>query len=235
MRSANQFSTRSASCLSQTLERKSGPGSGSPSRRAVCRSTRFRRISLTRSVNAIVDGVLVAIDDEFESAGLPTYEAANEAAPVAEGEKVLWEGRPFLSLTTHYKITNERVRAAVRAAGPRFRRHRAHPHPGPGPYPGHRGAHAGHRRHPHPERRSLEAEADAGECARSPTRSTRSCGGRCWKPGSGSATASRKRCSPPLRRRQSNSPGSLRASRAVHFRLPYDARTFWVFPHKGIR
>jgi uncharacterized membrane protein YdbT with pleckstrin-like domain len=25
-------------------------------------------------------------------------------------EKVLWEGRPFLSLSVHYRITNERVR-----------------------------------------------------------------------------------------------------------------------------
>ena len=62
-------------------------------------------------VNAIVDGVLVAIDGEFEAAGLPTQQAAAGGATVPEGEKVLWEGRPFLSLTTHYKITTERVRA----------------------------------------------------------------------------------------------------------------------------
>jgi uncharacterized membrane protein YdbT with pleckstrin-like domain len=27
-----------------------------------------------------------------------------------EAEKVLWEGRPFLSLSVHYRITSERVR-----------------------------------------------------------------------------------------------------------------------------
>lgn len=30
--------------------------------------------------------------------------------PEEEAERVLWEGRPFLSLVTHYRITNERIR-----------------------------------------------------------------------------------------------------------------------------
>jgi hypothetical protein len=62
-------------------------------------------------VNAIVDGVLVAIDAEFDAAGLPVQQEAAGAAPLHEEEKVLWEGRPFLSFTTHYQITSERVRA----------------------------------------------------------------------------------------------------------------------------
>jgi hypothetical protein len=62
-------------------------------------------------VNAIVDGVLVAIDNEFDQAGLPAQQSASDVAPLNEEEKVLWEGRPFLSLTTHYQVTNERVRA----------------------------------------------------------------------------------------------------------------------------
>jgi hypothetical protein len=61
-------------------------------------------------VNAIVDGVLVAVDQEFDQAGLPAQQDAN-VAPLNDEEKVLWEGRPFLSLTTHYQITTERVRA----------------------------------------------------------------------------------------------------------------------------
>lgn len=61
-------------------------------------------------VDAIADGVLVAIDQEFQDAGLPARDLAAEAAPIAEGEKVLWEGRPFLSLTTFYRVTSERVR-----------------------------------------------------------------------------------------------------------------------------
>jgi hypothetical protein len=61
-------------------------------------------------VNSIADGVLVAIDQEFENAGLPSHGLANEAAPLPDDEKLLWEGRPFLSLATYYRITNQRVR-----------------------------------------------------------------------------------------------------------------------------
>jgi hypothetical protein len=61
-------------------------------------------------VNAIVDGVLVAVDEEFDHAGLPARQDAASSSPLHDEEKVLWEGRPFLSLTTQYQITNERVR-----------------------------------------------------------------------------------------------------------------------------
>lgn len=68
-------------------------------------------------VDAIADGVLVAIDHEFEEAGLPSKGLADEAAPLGDEEKLLWEGRPFLSLTTHYRITNQRVRAQYGLVG----------------------------------------------------------------------------------------------------------------------
>lgn len=61
-------------------------------------------------VSAIADGVLTAVDQELAEAGLATRGLADEAAPLQSEEKVLWEGRPFLSLTTFYRITNERVR-----------------------------------------------------------------------------------------------------------------------------
>ena len=61
-------------------------------------------------VSAIADGVLLAVDQELAEAGLATRGVADEAAPLQAEEKVLWEGRPFLSLTTFYRITNERVR-----------------------------------------------------------------------------------------------------------------------------
>jgi hypothetical protein len=77
-------------------------------------------------VNAIADGVLLAVDSMFEEAGLPSLrEAADQpfgtaavpaglapqpgASPLGQ-EQVLWEGRPFLSLATFYRITNQRVR-----------------------------------------------------------------------------------------------------------------------------
>jgi hypothetical protein len=61
-------------------------------------------------VNAIADGVLVAVDQELAEAGLATRGLTDEASPLQSEERVLWEGRPFLSLTTFYRITNERVR-----------------------------------------------------------------------------------------------------------------------------
>lgn len=60
-------------------------------------------------VNAITDGVLVAVDDLLEDSGLAGRQDSS-LAPLNEEEVVLWEGRPFLSLVTHYRITNERIR-----------------------------------------------------------------------------------------------------------------------------
>jgi hypothetical protein len=77
-------------------------------------------------VNAIADGVLLAVDSMFEEAGLPSLrEAADQPSGIPAGdggpapqpgatpsdqEQVLWEGRPFLSLATFYRITSQRVR-----------------------------------------------------------------------------------------------------------------------------
>ncbi|GAB4438832.1 MAG: hypothetical protein Fur0044_35490 [Anaerolineae bacterium] len=67
---------------------------------------------LDRLVGAITEGVLKEMDDLLtQTSGQP---AAVAKAQVDDGddevEKVLWEGRPYLSLSVHYKITNERVR-----------------------------------------------------------------------------------------------------------------------------
>jgi hypothetical protein len=65
-------------------------------------------------VNAIADGVLVAVDELLDDAGLPSRQYAEQALSSSlrsdDEEKVLWEGRPFLSLATFYQITNQRVR-----------------------------------------------------------------------------------------------------------------------------
>ena len=60
-------------------------------------------------VNAITDGVLVAVDDLLEDSGMAGRQDS-AFAPLADEEVVLWEGRPFLSLVVHYRITNQRVR-----------------------------------------------------------------------------------------------------------------------------
>jgi hypothetical protein len=61
-------------------------------------------------VDAIADGVLLAVDDALDEAGMPARQSTLAADPLDEEEQVLWEGRPFLSLVTFYRITNERVR-----------------------------------------------------------------------------------------------------------------------------
>lgn len=67
---------------------------------------------IDRLVDAITEGVLKEMDDFLsQTSGRPV------SAPAAvtdddddDVEKILWEGRPFLSLSTHYTITNQRVR-----------------------------------------------------------------------------------------------------------------------------
>ncbi len=61
-------------------------------------------------VSAIADGVMLAVDQELQEAGLSTRGYSDDSLAPPEQEKVLWEGRPFLSLTTFYRITTERVR-----------------------------------------------------------------------------------------------------------------------------
>lgn len=62
-------------------------------------------------VRKIADTVMVSIDqvlDEIEQSSTPQ---ATRALDVSEnGEKVLWQGRPFLSLVEHYILTNERLK-----------------------------------------------------------------------------------------------------------------------------
>ena len=69
---------------------------------------------LNTLVDAIADGVLVAVDELLDDAGLPSRQYAQEALGASlktgDEEQVLWEGRPFLSLVTFYQITNQRVR-----------------------------------------------------------------------------------------------------------------------------
>ncbi len=61
-------------------------------------------------INALLDGVLVLIDESLEDAGLPPRQQDAAAFSLESDEKVLWEGRPFLSPFTWYQITTERVR-----------------------------------------------------------------------------------------------------------------------------
>jgi hypothetical protein len=66
------------------------------------------REQLDKLVGGIADGVLLTFNELLDDASPTAPADADEAAP--SGEQVLWEGRPFLSLTEHYRVTTERVR-----------------------------------------------------------------------------------------------------------------------------
>lgn len=59
-------------------------------------------------VESILSTVLVEVDDELGR----TIAESPEEADTEDGseERVLWEGRPFLSISEHYTITSERIR-----------------------------------------------------------------------------------------------------------------------------
>ncbi|GAB4454283.1 MAG: hypothetical protein Kow0031_36350 [Anaerolineae bacterium] len=59
-------------------------------------------------VDAITEQTLAAIDDLIGEQAAQT--AAGELDVDVDDEEVLWEGRPFLSLSVYYQITSERVR-----------------------------------------------------------------------------------------------------------------------------
>lgn len=71
------------------------------------------KAEMDKLVGATTDSVLLFMDDMLEQVRLETVaqESASKA-PKEEGdvEQVLWEGRPFLSLIEHYRVTNERIR-----------------------------------------------------------------------------------------------------------------------------
>lgn len=67
---------------------------------------------MDKLVGAITEGVLKEVDDLLgETTGTPAFAAKASPDDVDDDiEKVLWEGRPYLSISVQYQITNERVR-----------------------------------------------------------------------------------------------------------------------------
>jgi hypothetical protein len=64
-------------------------------------------------VNLTTEAALLELDDEIGSSLKEKNGANGRLSPPAdtrETEQILWEGRPFLSITIRYMITNERVR-----------------------------------------------------------------------------------------------------------------------------
>lgn len=71
---------------------------------------------MTKFADALTDAILQEVDDvltvDSGTASTSTPAPVPVSAESQEGyvEEVLWEGRPFLSISTHYTITTERVR-----------------------------------------------------------------------------------------------------------------------------
>ena len=72
-------------------------------------------------VGRIADEVLVEVNgilggEKPQAGDLPWLSAPQDAAAGGE-EQILWQGRPFLSLVTHYVITTERIRVTTGLLG----------------------------------------------------------------------------------------------------------------------
>lgn len=70
------------------------------------------REQLNKLIDAIADGVLATANDLIGTASGSVRALADAAgaAPLNDEEQTLWEGRPYLSFTEYYVITNQRVR-----------------------------------------------------------------------------------------------------------------------------
>lgn len=68
--------------------------------------------TLESFVDLVTESALLEIDSELDMAKLatPQPEAADEEEDDEFGEKILWQGRPFLSLVMDYTVTNERIK-----------------------------------------------------------------------------------------------------------------------------
>lgn len=71
------------------------------------------KTTLESFVDLVTESALLEIDNELDVSQLATKTAAVETAAEDDdefGEKVLWEGRPLLSLVLYYTLTNERIK-----------------------------------------------------------------------------------------------------------------------------
>ncbi len=67
--------------------------------------------SLESLVNVVTEAALLELDADMAStAKQATITSGAAGNPFDDVEEILWEGRPFLSLTTSYPVTDERIR-----------------------------------------------------------------------------------------------------------------------------
>jgi hypothetical protein len=68
------------------------------------------KADLEKLVDTIAQEVLNEIDGLQQNALPPQLQNVSQSGDATGDEKVLWEGRPFLSLVEYYIVTTERVR-----------------------------------------------------------------------------------------------------------------------------
>ncbi len=70
------------------------------------------KAQLESLVNLVTEAAMLEINDQIDQSVAADDEAKSQYYPQTEdaGEQVLWQGKPFLSLSEHYVITNERIR-----------------------------------------------------------------------------------------------------------------------------
>ena len=69
------------------------------------------KTTLENFVDLVTEAALLEIDNELDLSQLAEKSATVEVEEEDQfGEKLLWEGRPFLSLVLNYTITSERIK-----------------------------------------------------------------------------------------------------------------------------
>jgi hypothetical protein len=81
----------------------------------------IKQETLTALIEYASEAALMVVDTEME--GTMAEERGQESRPIDDDimldnkEDILWEGRPFLSISLHYTITDERVRVTSGVLG----------------------------------------------------------------------------------------------------------------------
>lgn len=70
------------------------------------------KAQLTSLIDFVSEAALIAVDGEMEESFLPASQdtAVSPDIFLDDKEDILWEGRPFLSISLYYTITDERIR-----------------------------------------------------------------------------------------------------------------------------
>lgn len=67
-------------------------------------------------VDLLADNLLVMVNEVLEDVSKP-ISTSKAVIELEEEEKIIWEGRPFLSLVENYTITNERIKITTGLIG----------------------------------------------------------------------------------------------------------------------